>query len=115
MNKLDPRVDSDRGKFIHPTEHIHCSCLTVTDHRAAPGGMTGTTGTTMGAGAGGMGAGMMGTSTAGHHGHGMGAGTNTTAGPHDSNMANKMGPRVDSDRCMFHSAHICMLYTLTNL
>jgi hypothetical protein len=85
MNKLDPRVDSDR------------------DHRATHGGVTGystgTTGTTMGAGAGGMGAGTMGTSTTGygHHGQGMGAGTTTTAGPHDSNMANRMDPRVDSE------------------
>lgn len=103
MNKLDPRVDSDRGKFI-PTEHTHYLDLIVTDHRATHGGMTGhstgTTGTTMGAGAGGMGAGAMGTSTTGHHGHGMGTGTTTTVGPHDSNLANKMDPRVDSDRCM---------------
>ena len=65
------------------------------------GHSTGTTGATMGAGAGGMGAGAIGTSTTGHHGHGMGAGTTTTAGPHDSNLANKMDPRVDSDCCMF--------------
>ncbi|KUL91485.1 hypothetical protein ZTR_01476 [Talaromyces verruculosus] len=87
MNKLDPRVDSDR------------------DHRATHSGMTGhstgTTGVTMGAGAGGMGAGSMGTSTTGHHGHGMGAGTTTTAGPHGSNLANKMDPRVDSDRSTY--------------
>jgi hypothetical protein len=60
----------------------------------------------MGVGAGGMGAGAMGTSTTGHHGHGMGAGTTTTAGPHDSTLANKMDPRVDSDRCMFLLAHM---------
>lgn len=87
MNKLDPRVDSDR------------------DHRATHSGMTGhstgTTGVTMGAGAGGVGAGAMGTSTTGHHGHGTGAGTTTTAGPHDSNLANKMDPRVDSDRSTY--------------
>ncbi|OKL60511.1 hypothetical protein UA08_04267 [Talaromyces atroroseus] len=72
MNKLDPRVDSDR------------------DHRAAPGGITGqshpagttgTTGTAVGAG-----------------GMGTGTGTTTTAGPHNSNVANEMDPRVDSDR-----------------
>lgn len=68
MNKLDPRVDSDR------------------DHRSNPTHST-TTGTTMGAGAGTMGAGTMGTST--------------TAGPHDSNIANKMDPRVDSDRSTY--------------
>ena len=73
--------------------------------------MTGhSTGTSMGAGAGGMGASAMGTSTTGHHGVGMGAGT-TTAGPHDSNLANKMDPRVDSDRCMFPQLIYCQSRT----
>lgn len=70
----------------------------------------------MGAGAGGMGVGTMGNSTTGygHHGQGMGAGTTTTAGPHDSNMANKLDPRVDSELCMFLSAHIFEIHKLTN-
>lgn len=60
------------------------------------GHYTGTTGTTMGVGAGTVGT--------GHHGHGMGASTTTsTAGPHESNLANKVDPRVDSDRCTFSS------------
>jgi hypothetical protein len=88
-NKADPRVDSDR---------------------------IGTAGNT--AGAGGYGAGQYGSNTGsgltGSHGthntgsgltgtHGAHGGTvgsgnsNTTAGPHNSDMLNKVDPRVDSD------------------
>jgi len=81
-NKADPRVDSDR---------------------------IGTAGNT--AGAGGYGAGQYGSNThntgsglTGTHGaHGTHGGTvgsgnsNTTAGPHNSDMLNKIDPRVDSD------------------
>ncbi|KAL2758059.1 hypothetical protein ACRALDRAFT_1061307 [Sodiomyces alcalophilus JCM 7366] len=107
-NKMDPRVDSDR------------------DNRGAPGGMTGTTGTsglgsstrsgntygsstTGGYGASGTtrsentyGSGTTGTTgtmgTTGTTGTGGYGSSNTRAGPHQSDMANKMDPRVDSDR-----------------
>ncbi|KAI0813369.1 hypothetical protein GGR55DRAFT_677013 [Xylaria sp. FL0064] len=82
-NAADPRIDSDR------------------DHRAAPGSTVGGTheytsgnnyshtGTT----------GVTGTST-GAYGTTGTTGTTGTAreGPHSSNMANKMDPRIDSDR-----------------
>lgn len=77
-NKADPRVDSDRY------------------------GTAGNTAT-----AGGYGAGQYGsTGTHGHGthatGHGVGGtvgsgNSNTTAGPHNSDMLNKLDPRVDSD------------------
>ncbi|KAF5016016.1 hypothetical protein F66182_12438 [Fusarium sp. NRRL 66182] len=73
-NKADPRVDSDR------------------DHRAAYSA-AGTGNTTAGTGlsSGTTGTGAYGTETSGYTG-------TTTTGPHDSNLANKADPRVDSDR-----------------
>jgi hypothetical protein len=53
------------------------------DNRAAPGGMTGAYGTAR-------------TTDYGTGSTGYGTGS-TNAGPHDSNMANKLDPRVDSD------------------
>ena len=42
------------------------------------------------------------TAGTGYGSHGTtGYGSNTTAGPHDSNLANKADPRVDSDRGVF--------------
>lgn len=72
-NKVDPRVDSD----LDGSKHV--------------GGTTGTTGTS----------GYSGTHAGNHTGthtgtHG-GISSSTNAGPHDSNMANKIDPRVDSD------------------
>ncbi|KAJ5177327.1 uncharacterized protein N7500_000026 [Penicillium coprophilum] len=85
-NKLDPRVDSDR------------------DNRARHEGLTGA-GTTHGtSGVAGTGAGLGSThGTTGTHSSTLGSGTthgttSTNAGPHDSNIANKADPRVDSDR-----------------
>ena len=69
-NKADPRVDSDR------------------DHRAAPGSTTGTSGLGSSNTAYGSTTGTTGTS-------GLGS---SNRGPHDSNLANKADPRVDSDR-----------------
>lgn len=73
-NKADPRIDSDR------------------DHRANPASQVGGYGNTS-------------TGTAGTTGYGTGTygttgttGRSTNAGPHDSNLANKADPRVDSDR-----------------
>jgi hypothetical protein len=76
-NKLDPRVDSDL------------------DHRGAntaAGYDTTTAGSTTG------GAGLTGAGTATSYDN---ANTTTTAGPHDSNIANKLDPRVDSDRSQY--------------
>jgi len=69
-NKADPRVDSDR------------------DNRAAYNTSSGTANTAYGSGTG--------TGTGGYGGGS--TGTTTTAGPHSSNLANKVDPRVDSDR-----------------
>jgi len=68
-NKLDPRVDSDRDG----------------SRNAGFAGNTGTTGMTGQHRA--QGTGAMGTTTTG----------TTTAGPHNSNLLNKVDPRVDSD------------------
>ena len=67
-NKADPRVDSDRDHRANPASNMGTGTT----------GTMGTTGTT----------GMMG----GSHG------TSTNYGPHSSNLANKVDPRVDSDR-----------------
>ncbi|EPS32767.1 hypothetical protein PDE_07727 [Penicillium oxalicum 114-2] len=98
-NKADPRVDSDRdGRAAY-------------GHNSTSSGMN-THSTTTGAGAGLAGAGLAGAGHsshgAGHSSHeplGTGAGANTynsthssSHGPHQSNVANKVDPRVDSDR-----------------
>ncbi|KAG4429236.1 hypothetical protein IFR05_015285 [Cadophora sp. M221] len=66
-NKVDPRVDSDL------------------DGSKRVGGTTGYSGT------------QTGNHATGHTGFQSGVSSSTNAGPHDSNMANKMDPRVDSD------------------
>ncbi|KAJ5807657.1 hypothetical protein N7447_011113 [Penicillium robsamsonii] len=86
-NKVDPRVDSDR------------------DNRARHEGLAGT-GTTHGtSGVTGTGAGLGSThGTTGTHSSALGSGTthgttsSTNTGPHGSSIANKIDPRVDSDR-----------------
>jgi len=74
LNKLDPRVDSDRdGK----------GNMGVASYGPGAQNTGSSTGPNFGAGA------------------GIGAGTgngSTNAGPHDSNFMNKLDPRVDSDR-----------------
>jgi hypothetical protein len=78
-NKLDPRVDSDRdNRAKHDTFG--------TTGTTGTSGLTGThsTGTTYGT------SGLTGTGTHGTYG-------STNAGPHDSKIANKVDPRVDSD------------------
>jgi len=82
-NKLDPRVDSD-----------------LDGSRNA--GLTQTSGNTAGTTAGVHGSGIHGaqTSTTGTYpttGTTGGLSSSTNAGPHDSNLANKVDPRVDSD------------------
>lgn len=73
LNKMDPRVDSDR------------------DGRGPmqPGGTTGLTGSGYGSTGAGYGSGTTGFGS---------TGTSATAGPHSSNLANQLDPRVDSDR-----------------
>jgi len=75
-NKMDPRVDSDRTGGYGNT---HSSGLTGGTHNTGYGA-TGTHGT--------------GAHGTGHHLPGP---ADNTAGPHSSNMANKLDPRVDSD------------------
>jgi len=70
MNKMDPRVDSDMDGSRNAGVH---SSSAYSGTHAGNTGLTGTTGTTGG------------------------ISHSTNAGPHDSNMANKMDPRVDSD------------------
>ncbi|OCT52021.1 hypothetical protein CLCR_09108 [Cladophialophora carrionii] len=89
MNKVDPRVDSDFDHRANPNSNV-------------PGYGSGTSGYGT-AGHGTAGHGTSGYSTAGHgttgHGtSGYGTTSTTTSGPHNSNIANKADPRVDSDR-----------------
>jgi hypothetical protein len=72
-NKLDPRVDSDRDG----SQNLGAASY-------GPGGAVNSNTNTFG------------TQQAGV-GNGYGAGAQTTAGPHSSNLANKLDPRVDSD------------------
>jgi len=73
-NKVDPRVDSDRDGSTN---------------FGATTGAAGTTGTYSGTHAGNTAGGYTGTTG--------GLSSSTNAGPHDSNLANKVDPRVDSD------------------
>ncbi|KEF52710.1 uncharacterized protein A1O9_11127 [Exophiala aquamarina CBS 119918] len=117
-NKVDPRIDSDRDNRNDPTSRVGGY---GTQNTGAGGiGGTGTHTGTHAPGVGGTGAGFgTGTSTnagygtgsgmtSGTHGtHGASHGTtgagyndphSANAGPHSSNLANKLDPRVDSDR-----------------
>ena len=81
-NKADPRVDSDRSN-VHGT--THSSGLTGSNNHSTThsSGLTGT---------------HAGNHSGNHHtGTTGGISSSTNAGPHDSNMANKVDPRVDSD------------------
>jgi len=112
-NKVDPRVDSDRygatgntagaggygvGQYgttgssgltgSHGATGTHSTGLTGNHGTTGSSGLTGSHGTT-----GTHGAGLTGT-----HGNTVGSGnSNNTAGPHNSDMLNKVDPRVDSD------------------
>lgn len=77
-NKVDPRVDSDLDHRNNPTSGVGGYGQTQGTH----GGTHGGTGMTSGTG---QGYGTSATATGG------------TAGPHSSNLANKLDPRVDSD------------------
>jgi len=65
-NKVDPRVDSDRSNVNH-------GATGYSGTQTGNSGLTGNTGTTGG------------------------ISNSTNAGPHNSNLANKVDPRVDSD------------------
>ncbi|KAL4939218.1 hypothetical protein BDV06DRAFT_199329 [Aspergillus oleicola] len=88
MNKLDPRVDSDNSRLQHGSTHTGTG---HTGHTAPGAGFTGSHRDS--------------TSTKtfedAHFGtgpHTGGATGSTNAGLHNSNMMNKVDPRVDSDR-----------------
>lgn len=84
LNKADPRVDSDRDGSSNAGLAQHSAPLT------GHGSSTGATG---------YGSGTTGTHGAAGTGLGGNVGTaGTTSGPHNSNLANKADPRVDSDR-----------------
>lgn len=82
-NKIDPRVDSTTDAYGSTgTTGTH------TGHSTTGGyGTTGTTGTHTGH-----------TTTGTGAGYNSGIGHSTNAGPHNSNIANKVDPTVDSDR-----------------
>jgi hypothetical protein len=77
-NKLDPRVDSDRDGSRNAGA-------------ATNSGYTGTSGTSGYSGT------HAGNNVGGNTGYNGGVSRSTNAGPHDSNIANKADPRVDSD------------------
>ncbi|KAJ1707806.1 period circadian protein [Aspergillus flavus] len=85
-NKLDPRVDSDRdNRAGHHTTTTTGPGGTTTTHSSTHGPQQAPVGA-----AGGVDAPFGTTGHAGSH--------STNAGPHSSNVANKVDPRVDSDR-----------------
>lgn len=98
-NKADPRVDSDRYGAAGNTAGaggIGAGQYGSNTHTGTTGsGLTGTHGTHNTHGT--TGAGLTGTHGT-HTGATVGSGnSNTTAGPHNSDMLNKLDPRVDSD------------------
>lgn len=79
-NKLDPRVDSDHGKSCQHIASIDTN-MVPSDTRATRSTTTGSSGQTVHS------------ST-----HGPQTAHTGTPGPHQSNLTNKLDPRVDSDR-----------------
>ncbi|RPA85682.1 hypothetical protein BJ508DRAFT_411688 [Ascobolus immersus RN42] len=107
-NKLDPRVDSDLdGRGTHGAHGTHGTNTSAFGSQGTHSSNVNSSATALGAGPGGLG---LGQGTHGAHGmhgtHGAGNGTgglgnnynSTNNGPHNSNVANKLDPRVDSDR-----------------
>jgi len=85
-NKVDPRVDSDLDGSRNLGAASGNTGASAYSGNTANSGYTGThAGTHTGTGV---------TGTTGTHG---GISNSTNAGPHDSNLANKVDPRVDSD------------------
>ncbi|KAK5987171.1 hypothetical protein PT974_11289 [Cladobotryum mycophilum] len=87
-NVADPRIDSDRDHRENLSGHD--GSYTSTDNYSYGGAGTAGTGT--------HGAGTHGTGTHNQSANRTGGPTTKTDGPHSSNLANKMDPRVDSDR-----------------
>ncbi|KAL9120402.1 MAG: hypothetical protein Q9187_003045 [Circinaria calcarea] len=105
-NKVDPRVDSDRGMCIwHSEGNLADYYLdgrsgltgntTGTGHQSSTGGLTGTHGSSTGGLTGNTTGRDYGSSTTGVSGT---TGSSSTSGPHDSSLLNRADPRVDSDR-----------------
>lgn len=92
MNKGDPRIDSDRDHRNDPTSRTGGYGQTQTGHGAGGYGDSTTTSGNYGAGQTGVGAGGYGSGATPGSGN-----TNKTAGPHNSDLMNKMDPRVDAD------------------
>lgn len=98
-NKLDPRVDSDRDGRNDPTSRTggysqdqgYTGASTLTTGHSATGGPTSGYGSSTYGGSGITGGTAVG-------GSGYGTQQTSTAGSHSSNLANKLDPRVDSDR-----------------
>ncbi|KAF7519163.1 hypothetical protein PCG10_010280 [Penicillium crustosum] len=102
-NKADPRVDSDRD---NRARHEGLTGAGLGSAHGTTHGTSGLTGTGAGLGS------THDTTATGTHGSAFGSGTgvprsapiatpgssSTNAGPHSSNIANKLDPRVDSDR-----------------
>jgi hypothetical protein len=85
LNKIDPRVDSDRDGSHNLGQAQYGPGSHNTGAHTGIGGAHHTTGTHGGIG--------------GTTGQGLTGGSHSTnAGPHDSNLANKLDPRIDSDR-----------------
>jgi hypothetical protein len=103
-NKADPRVDSDRSKQHNFNDDVHKGSIAgAADMAHLSGGNSGPdTSTRTFEEAHETGA--EGVNHPHHTPHGAGSSynqsstRNSTAGPHDSNVANKIDPRVDSDR-----------------
>ncbi|EKV11652.1 Putative DHN1 [Penicillium digitatum] len=100
-NKLDPRVDSDRDSRVQHSGLASTGPGTTTHGTHSHGATVAPTGSAIG------GSGL----AAGHHDTLAGSSYNTpatgtapgTTGPHDSSIANKLDPRVDSDAARAHN------------
>jgi hypothetical protein len=77
MNKVDPRVDSDLDHRANPNSNVPGYGSGTSGYGGTSGYSSGTTG--------------HGTTAHGTTAHG----TTTTSGPHTSNIANKLDPRVE--------------------
>ncbi|KAJ9655766.1 hypothetical protein H2198_005472 [Neophaeococcomyces mojaviensis] len=89
-NKLDPRVDDNAGGY---SSQYGSGTTGHTTHQGQHGHAPVHDATTHGYGDSGIGSG-----TTGGYGTSTSTGASGTAGPHNSNLLNKLDPRVDSDR-----------------
>jgi len=89
-NKMDPRVDDNTGGYS--SSQYGSGTTGTTGHHGQHGHAPVHDATTHGYGDSGVGSG-----TTGGYGTSTSTGTSGTAGPHNSNLLNKLDPRVDSD------------------